>query len=54
VRCAGFLRGQTIVLAYETEYKRHDGRAEMDTFILNLSMFIEHIFNQVHQSTLSA
>jgi hypothetical protein len=29
--------------------KRDDGRTAMDTCILDLSMFIEHIFNPVHQ-----
>jgi hypothetical protein len=43
------LKGQATISASEAEYKRRDSRAEMDMCTLDSSIFIEHIFNPVHQ-----
>jgi hypothetical protein len=49
VQGAGFLEGQATVLAFKAEYNRYDGHAKMDTCTFDSSMFIEYIFNLVHQ-----
>jgi hypothetical protein len=46
---AKFLEGQANVSAFETEDKRHGGHVAIDTYTLDSSMFIAHIFNSVHQ-----
>jgi hypothetical protein len=43
MRGVGFLEGEATVLASEVEFKRRDGRTEMDTCVLNSSIFILNI-----------